>query len=320
MIVDAHLDIAWSALAHGRPFDGEPRAGYLVSRDALERTGVGLVFPTLYCAPREGGRRLGGSFTYSTPAEAAIMARSQAGYYGAAGLPLLRDRAELAEHVRRWRRGSLAGVLLMEGADPIVDPSHLGGWVDLGLRIVGLAWGRTRYSGGTGAPGGLTEQGHRLLRAMRRRRLILDLSHMAQQAVEEALAEWRGPVIASHSNARELVPGDRQVSRATVAELARRGGVVGVSFYRRHLRADEARAGLEDVVAHLVHHADSAGGPEHVGLGTDLDGGFDATGAAVSRMEEIGALRGLLHRRFSAVQVEGILGRNWIDFLGRALP
>lgn len=96
--------------------------------------------------------------------------------------------------------------------------------------------------------------------------------------------------------------------------------MVGVSFYRRHLRADEARAGLEDVVAHLVHHADSAGGPEHVGLGTDLDGGFDATGAAVSRMEEIGALRGLLRRRFSAVQVEGILGRNWIDFLGRALP
>lgn len=320
MIVDAHLDIAWNALAHGRGFAGEPAPGHLVSRQALVRAGVGLVFPTLYCAPRAGGGRLGGSFTYSTPAEAAIMAQAQSGYYSAAGLPLLRSRAELAGHLRGWRRGSLAGVLLMEGADPVVDPSHLGRWVDAGVSVVGLAWGRTRYSGGTGAPGGLTEAGRALLRAMRRRRLILDLSHMAEQAVEEALGAWTGPLMASHSNARELVPGDRQVSRATVAEVARRGGVVGVSFYRGHLRPDRGRATLEDVAAHVVHHADSAGGPEHVGLGTDLDGGFDAGAAPISRLEEIGQLRGLLRKRFDRGQVDGILGNNWIDFLARALP
>jgi membrane dipeptidase len=321
MIVDAHLDIAWNALAHGRGFEGEPAPGHLVSRRARARAGVGLVFPTLYCAPREGrGRRFGGAFTYSTPGDASVMALAQAGYYGAVGLPLLRDRHELDEYVRRWRRGSLAGVLLMEGADPIVDPSHLGAWVDQGVRVVGLAWGRTRYSGGTGAPGGLTELGHSLLRAMRRRKLILDLSHMAQQAVEEALAEWRGPVMVSHSNARELVPGDRQVSRATVAEVARRGGVVGVSFYRRHLRSDGGAATLEDVVAHVRHHVESAGGPEHVGLGTDLDGGFDASGAPVGKLEEIRGLRGLLRKQFSPSQVDGILGVNWIDFLGRSLP
>lgn len=101
MIVDAHLDIAWNALAHGRGFEGEPAPGYLVSRQALARTGVGLVFPTLYCAPRASlGRRFGGSFTYTTPGEASIMALAQAGYYGAAGLPLLRDRQELDEYVR----------------------------------------------------------------------------------------------------------------------------------------------------------------------------------------------------------------------------
>ncbi len=320
MIVDAHLDIAWNALAHGRGFGGEPAPGYLVSREALARAGVGLVFPTLYCAPRAGqGRRFGGAFTYSTPGEASVMALAQAGYYGAAGLPLLRDRSGLDEYVRHWRPGSLAGVLLMEGADPIVDPSHLGAWVDQGVRVVGLAWGRTRYSGGTGAPGGLTEVGRSLLRAMRRRKLILDLSHMAQQAVEEALEVWKGPLMLSHSNARELVPGDRQVSRATVAEVARRGGVIGVSFYRRHLRSDGGPATLEDVAAHLLHHAESAGGPEHIGLGTDLDGGFDASGAPVGKLEEILGLRGLLLKRFSPAQVNGILGSNWVDFLRRSL-
>ncbi len=320
VIVDAHLDIAWNALAHGRGFDGEPAPRHLVSRRALARAGVGLVFPTIYCAPAQAGRRLGAHFTYRTPREAALMALAQVGYYGSVCLELIRDRQALDRHVNGWRPGRLAGVLLMEGADPIIAPSHLGGWVGAGVRVIGPAWSRTRYSGGTGAPGGLTEAGLALLRAMRRRRLILDLSHMAERAVREALQEWHGPVMASHSNARELVPGDRQLASATVAEVARRGGVVGVSFYRRHLRPDDRPATLDDVAAHIEHHARSAGGPEHVGLGTDLDGGFDASGAPLARLEEIRELRGRLRRRFSAAQVEGILGGNWIDFLCRSLP
>jgi membrane dipeptidase len=136
----------------------------------------------------------------------------------------------------------------MEGADPIEDPSQLGRWVDAGVRIVGLAWGRTRYSGGTGAPGGFTPLGRRLLEAMARKKLILDLSHLAERAVREALEAWRGPVIASHSNARALAPGDRQLSDQTVAEIARRGGVVGVSFYKKHLGA-EGRPNLDGVVS-----------------------------------------------------------------------
>src|SRR5438445_5295701 len=108
----------------------------------------------------------------------------------------------------------------MEGADPIETPSQLGGWSDSGLRIVGPAWGATRYSGGTGSPGGLTELGAQLLRAMTRMRMILDLSHMADQAVADAFEQWRGPIIASHSNARAIVPGDRHITDATAAEVA----------------------------------------------------------------------------------------------------
>jgi len=150
--------------------------------------------------------------------------------------------------------------------------AQLGGWTGLGVRIVGLAWSRTRYSGGTWGPGGLTDLGVSLLKAMRRQRVILDLSHMAQQAVEEAMPIWKGPVMASHSNARELVPGERQLAAATVAELGRRGGVVGISFAGGHLRRrkSEGRPSLENVVAQAVHHARSAGSPEHVGLGAVL--------------------------------------------------
>ena len=319
MIVDAHLDIGWNAISAGRGFLQPPAPGYLVSRSSLVAAEVGLVFATLYTAPARATRSMRTRFVYESPHEAHIMAMAQVNYYRSCGLELLGTRAELMAYVRGWRKGRLAAVLLMEGADPVETPAQLGAWTDRGVRIIGPAWGATRYSGGTGAPGGLTELGAQLLKAMLRKKVILDLSHMAQQAVEDAFATWRGPVMASHSNARALVPGDRQVTDETVAELARRGGVVGVSFYQKHLRTS-GRATLDDVVKQAVHHARAAGSPEHVGLGTDLDGGFDARQAPLDNLNRLKELRARLRRHFTQRQVDGIMSENWLGFLERSLP
>ena len=319
MIVDAHLDIGWNALAHGRGFLQPPAPGYLISRSSLVAAGAGLVFATLYTAPARAGRAMRTRYVYENAHEANIMATSQVNYYKSCGLELIGDKAELSAYVRGWKRGRLAAVLLMEGADPIEDPSQLGAWTDRGVRIIGPAWGATRYSGGTGAPGGLTELGVQLLKAMRRKKVILDLSHMADQAVADAFAMWRGPIMASHSNARSIVPADRQITDETAREVARRDGMLGVSFYAKHLRTS-GRATLDDVVQHLVHLARAAGGPERVGLGTDLDGGFDARQAPIKDMGELRELRARLTKRFSKTQVDGVMGGNWIEFLGRSLP
>ena len=319
MIVDAHLDIAWNALAEGRAFDAAPAPGYLVSRRSLTEARVGLAFATLYCRPYgEGGRRP--PFSYRTPREAHLVARAQVGYYHAVGLPLVRTRAELARYVRGWRRGRLAAVLLMEGADPIEEPGQVEVWTELGVRIVGPAWSGTRYAGGTGAPGGLTGLGFELLREMERHGLLLDVSHLAEQAVRDALDAWRGPLLASHSNPQALVPGDRQLADWALREIGDRGGVVGVNFYAKFLRADGRPARLDDVVRHVRHLATATGGAEHVGLGTDLDGGFPAASAAVRRLSRLTELEPRLRRHFGAAQVEGILGGNWLEFLDRSLP
>src|ERR1700674_3704013 len=319
MIVDAHLDIGWNAIAGGRGFLADPAPGYVISRSALAAAGVGLVFATLYTAPARATRSMRTRFVYENAHEAHIMAVAQVNYYRSCGLQLIRTRAELDVYVRGWRKGKVAAVMLMEGADPIETPSQLGAWTDRGVRVIGPAWGATRYSGGTGAPGGLTELGFQLLKAMRRKRVILDLSHMADQAVADAFAVWRGPIIASHSNARAIVPGDRQITDATAAEVARRGGMLGVSFYQHHLRS-AGRATLNDVVRHVRHLAKAAGGPERIGLGTDLDGGFDSRYAPVSGLGELKELSAQLRRHFSRVQVEGVMDGNWLEFLSRSLP
>ena len=319
MIVDAHLDIAWNAIGEGRGFLGPPAKGYVVSRPALQAAGVGLVFGTLYAAPAEATKSMKTRFVYENGHEAHLMATAEANYYRACELPLIRSRADLAKHVRGWRKGRLAAVMLMEGADPIESPEQLGVWVERGVRIIGPAWGRTRYAGGTHAPGGLTELGVQLLVAMMRKKVILDLSHLADQSVADAFGMWRGPIMCSHSNARAIVPGDRQITDATAAEVARRGGMLGVSFYEHHLRRS-GRATLDDVVKHVLHLAKAAGGPEHLGLGTDLDGGFNAAQSPLKSLGDLKRLPAMLRRHFSAAQVEGVMGGNWLGFLGKSLP
>ena len=319
MIVDAHLDIAWNAISAGRGFLQPPAPGYLISRQSLVTAEVGLVFATVYTAPARATRSMRTKFVYSTPHEAYLMGTSQVNYYAASGLDFLLTAADVKAYSRGWRKGKLAAILLMESADPIEEPAQLGAWFDRGVRIIGPAWSKTRYSGGTGAPGGLTDLGRQLLKGMARKKVILDLSHMAEEAVADAFAMWRGPIMASHSNARAIVPGDRQVTDKTVAEIAQRGGVVGVSFYQQHLRSS-GKASLDDVIKHIVHHARAAGSPEHVGLGTDLDGGFDARHAPIDSLLKFRELRARLRLHFNQTQVDGIMAGNWLSFLERSLP
>jgi microsomal dipeptidase-like Zn-dependent dipeptidase len=95
--------------------------------------------------------------------------------------------------------------------------------------------------------------------------------------------------------------------------------MLGISFYARHLRAS-GPATLDDVLRHTLHLARAAGGPERVGLGTDLDGGFDARQAPMRSLEGLRELHRRLRSHFSLAQVEGVMGGNWIEFLTRSLP
>src|SRR5882762_10895893 len=146
VIVDAHLDIAWNAISAGRGFLSQPAPGFLISRSSLGSAGVGLVFATLYTAPARARRAMRTRFVYENEHEAHIMAVAQLNFYRSCGLQLIGTKGELAAYVRGWKRGQVAAVLLMEGADPIETPSQLGAWTDMGVRIIGPAWSGTRYS------------------------------------------------------------------------------------------------------------------------------------------------------------------------------
>jgi len=220
-------------------------------------------------------------------------------------------------------------VLAMEGADPIVSPEQVSEWWSRGVRIVGLAhYGQSTYANGTGCDGGLTETGPLLLEEMQETGMILDLTHLADEAFWQALDTFDGPVLASHCNCRSLVPGDRQLSDEQLRAVIERGGVVGVAMDAWMLQRDwekgiyqEVTATLEDVADHIDHICTLAGDTRHVGIGSDLDGGYGLeqvprdldTIADLRRVAEI-----LKSRGYTEEDVAGIMRGNWLRLLEEA--
>src|SRR5205814_2888835 len=149
---------------------------------------------------------------------------------------------------------------------------------EAGVRLVGLAWKRTRHAGGTGAPGPLTAEGRQMVKMLDRKRIIHDASHLAEESFWDLLKMSDGPVMASHSNCRAFVPTDRQLSDEMIRALVKRGAVIGMNFYDKFLVPPEEfrkrKANLNDLLRHVRRGCDLAGDAEHVGIGTDMDGGF----------------------------------------------
>jgi membrane dipeptidase len=215
----------------------------------------------------------------------------------------------------------------MEGADPLRTPADIQPWFDAGLRIVGLAWKQTRYAGGTGDPGPLTSDGVAMAKALDQRGIVHDASHLAEESFWQLMNLTRGPVMASHSNCRSIVPTDRQLSDEMIRAIFARNGVIGINFFDKFLLPPDVqgkrRATLADVVAHMKHMCDLAGDARHVSIGTDMDGGLGRneipieieTSADLPRLAESLSAAG-----FGDADVAGIMGGNWLEFFGRSLP
>lgn len=325
MIVDAHLDLAFSAMI-GRDLTrplAEIRAQdtgrdvAMVNFEELRRAGVGLACGTLFAMPQTEEAPFG----YADWSGAREQAVRQLDIYrrweDAGHIQLLRNGAEVREHVAHWapETSPLGVILLMEGADPLKDPDDLHEWAAAGVRLIGPAWGRTRYAGGTDAPGPLSDMGQELLVAMRELNVALDASHLADQAFWPAV-EVQPKVIASHSNARALVPTDRHLSDDMARAIGARGGVVGLVLFNKFLSHawdhGDPRLDLGELRRHAEHLAELVGW-ERVGLGSDFDGGFGLE--AVPRgLERVADLERFFEHLPDEAQA-GVRGGNWQRWL-----
>ena len=347
--VDAHLDLAFIALNHKRDLrlpvsdirlrDGQkPKAGIAtVSIPDLKAAGVGLVFATLFVEPAASPVANDGVYLYHNADEAHQQAMAQFDYYHRLvdedpSIRLIGDAIGLNELLTSWQGTDdrLLGIVpLMEGADPVREPEELEMWYERGLRIIGPAWDDTQYAAGAWRNGrsGFTKNGYHLMEVMAELGFILDISHLSEKASFEALERYEGPIIATHSNVRALVPGQRHLSDTQIRTLAERGGMMGIVLYNRFLEAGylkgdpKDRVTLAHVVAHIDHICQLLGTADYVGIGSDFDGGFGAADIPLE-MDTVSDLvkiaDALRMRGYIETDITQIMGKNWFDILQRS--
>lgn len=358
LIIDAHLDLSMNALQWNRDLllsvytirtqeqrvPGKGRAQGTVALPEMRCGRIGLTFATLIA--RSTGRPAA-HIDYHSPTQAYGMAHGQLAYYRAleeAGhIRILTDDVELDMHIDEWQRWDamhpepialadahrtppLGFVISMEGADPIQQPEQLELWYDAGLRLIGPThYGPGRYAGGTGTELGLTELGPALLRGMERLGILLDLTHLSDQAFWESLEHYNGLVLASHNNCRALVPHQRQFSDEQLQAIFERDGVIGAAFDTWMLdpgwvvgQSSNTNITMERVVDHIDHICQLAGNCRHAAIGTDLDGGFGREQSPVdldtiTDLQKLSTL--LANRGYSTDDIAAILHGNWLRLL-----
>ena len=160
--------------------------------------------------------------------------------------------------------------------------------------------------------------------------LILDVTHLCDESMADALDRYQGPVWASHHNCRALANWNRQMTDDQIRRIVERGAVIGMAFDAimmvhgwTHLRSKPAdfNLKLEKICEHIDHICQLAGNAKHVGIGTDLDGGYgtEQTPMDLNSIADLQTIPGLLRKRgYSQADIEGIFSRNFLNLLRRA--
>lgn len=164
----------------------------------------------------------------------------------------------------------------MEGAEPLKgDIAILDAFYRLGLRVLGLTHSRRNLAGDgaffeptrSGNLGGLSAFGVEAVERCNERGIVVDASHLNEPGFWDVVEYSDDPIIASHSNCRELRDHPRNLWDDQLRAVADAGGVVGINAIKAFLHGEEPD--VETVVDHVDHAVDVAG-VDHVGLGFDF--------------------------------------------------
>lgn len=352
LIFDAHLDLSHNAMEWNRDLrqpiaqirarerglsDKQGRANGTVSFAEMRKSQIGLCVATQISRYVKPGNPLPG---WKSPEQAWAMTQAQLAWYremeAAGEMVQITTVAALDRHAALWSKrprakAPIGYILSLEGADSIVTLAHLERAYAQGLRAVGPAhYGPGTYAHGTDASGGLGRKGRELLREMDRLGMILDATHLCDESFWEALDHFSGPIWASHSNCRALVPHNRQFSDEQIQALIARGAVIGgvldawmmvPGWVLGKTTPRSAGVKLKHLVDHIDHICQLAGSADHCGLGTDLDGEFgrEQSPADLDTIADIARFRELLATRgFKPAEIKGVLHGNFIRFLRTA--
>jgi membrane dipeptidase len=350
-IIDAHLDLAMNAMEWNRDlrqpiaeirerekemFDKPDRGNATVSLPALRNGNIGIVVATQLARFVAPGNTLPG---WHSPEQAWAQTQGQLAWYRSMEeeglLTQITSAGTLDKHVEQWRQDAtktpIGYILSLEGADSLVTLAHLEKAYKYGLRALGPAhYGPGRYANGTNATCEMGKNGLELLKEMERLNIILDATHLCDDAFWQALDHFNGHVWASHNMCRSLVPHNRQFSDEQIKALIERNAVIGGAFdawmivpgwIRGESTPKKMNCTLEKWADHIDHICQLAGNAMHVGIGSDLDGAFgkEQCPSDIDTIADLQSIPSLLNRRgYTETDIANVLHGNWLRFLRNA--
>lgn len=349
-IVDAHLDLAMNAMEWNRDLrqpineinqcesglrDKPDRGNATVCLPELRKGNIGLVVATQIARYVAKENPLPG---WRSPEQAWAQTQAQLAWYKSmeeqGEMVQIKDLRSLNIHLDIWNDHSsnehkpIGYVLSLEGADSIVTPDHLERAYVYGLRAIGPAhYGPGRYANGTDATGGMNKEGLDLLKKMEELNIILDATHLCDDAFWQAMDNFHGHVWASHNMCRAIVDHNRQFSDEMIKVLIERNAIIGAAFdawmlvpgwERGRSTPKGTGCNMEKVIDHIDHICQLAGNCLHVGIGSDLDGAYGKEQCPydLETIADLQTIPALLHKRgYSNGDIENIMHKNWIRFL-----
>lgn len=352
-IVDAHLDLAMNAMEWNRDLrqpineinnrekgmkDKPGRNHATVCFPELRKGRVGLVVATQIARYVDKENPLPG---WHSPEQAWAQTQAQLSWYHTmeeeGEMVKIKDLKSLNIHLDIWNddlpdeHKPVGYILSLEGADSLITINHLEKAYEYGLRAVGPAhYGPGRYADGTDATGKMGKEGLTLLKKMEDLNIILDATHLCDDAFWQAMDNFHGHVWASHNLCRAIVNHNRQFSDEMIKVLIERGSVIGAAFdawmivpkwERGKSSAITMNCNMEKIIDHIDHICQIAGNSLHVGIGSDLDGGFgrEQSPYNLETIADLQTLALLLGKRgYSETDTENIMHQNWINFIRNA--
>ena len=314
--------------------DKPDRGNNMVSFDAMRSGNIGLCVATQISRYVHKDNPLPG---WNSPHQAWAHTQGQLAWYKAmeeAGeLTQITNRATLYIHLENWNNSTsdkkpIGYILSLEGADSIITIEHLERSYEQGLRAIGPGhYGPGTYAHGTNSVGGIGLKGKELLKEVERLNMILDATHLCDQSFWEAMDVYHGAVWASHNNCRKLVDHNRQFSDEQIKELLQRKAVIGMvldawmmvpHWIRGKSNPKAMGVSLQQMADNIDHICQLAGNALHVGIGTDLDGGFgkEQSPADLETISDLQNLPRILEKRgYTQSDIEDIMHGNFLRFL-----
>ena len=169
------------------------------------------------------------------------------------------------------QKGIMSAIFTIEGPAGFgFDPALLENLYQIGFRITSLGWNeKNPLAGSNVTGGGLTDLGREYVKEAQRLGMIVDVSHISDEAFWDIMDITQAPVVATHSNSRAVCGHSRNLTDEMFMEICKTGGVAGFNQYDAFVGEN---ADLNKACDHFLHFMELDPEGKHIALGGDLDG------------------------------------------------